>query len=148
MKLHHFLLIIHLISATIWVGGHLVLSIRYLPSALKQKDPAIILNYEKKFEVLGMSSLLLLIITGIMMAYDFGVSFDSWFSFSSGIEKVVSIKLLLLLFTFLLALIAQFSVIPNLSKHNINKMAVLIVSVTLIGVTMLILGSSVRYGGI
>ncbi|OXB11294.1 copper resistance protein CopD [Flavobacterium plurextorum] len=148
MKLHHFLLIIHLISATIWVGGHLVLSIRYLPSALKQKDPSIILNYEKKFEALGMSSLLLLIITGIMMAYDFGVSFDSWFSFSSGIEKVVSVKLLLLLFTFLLALIAQFSVIPNLSKHNINKMAVLIISVSLIGVTMLILGSSVRYGGI
>ncbi len=82
------------------------------------------------------------------MAYDFGVSFDSWFSFSSGIEKVVSVKLLLLLFTFLLALIAQFSIIPNLSKHNINKMAVLIISVTLIGVTMLILGSSIRYGGI
>lgn len=148
MKLHHFLLIIHLISATIWVGGHLVLSIRYLPLALKQKEPAIILNYEKKFEALGMSSLLLLIITGIIMAYDFGVSFDSWFSFSSGIEKVVSVKLLLLLFTFLLALIAQFSIIPNLSKHNINKMAVLIISVTLIGVTMLILGSSIRYGGI
>ena len=79
MTLHHFVLIIHLLSATIWVGGHLLLAICYLPTALKKKDPHIILSFEKKFEVLGMSSLALLIITGIWMAYDFGVTFKTWF---------------------------------------------------------------------
>jgi len=35
---HHFLLIIHLLAATVWIGGHLILSTRYLPEAIKTKD--------------------------------------------------------------------------------------------------------------
>lgn len=148
MTLHHLLLIIHLIAATIWIGGHLTLSIVFLPVALKQKEPLIILNFEKKFEPLGISSLIALVITGIWMAYDFGVSYESWFNFSSSIEKVVSIKLLLLLLTIILALYTQIYVIPNLSKYNLNKIAFSIISVTIIGLSMLILGSKIRYGGI
>ena len=148
MPLHHFILIIHLLAATVWVGGHLLLAICYLPTALKKKDPHIILNFERKFETLGMSSLVTLVITGIWMAYDFGVTIDTWFTFSGSFEKVVSAKLLLLFLTIICALVAQFRIIPNLNEFNIKKMAVLIITVTLIGVTMLILGSTLRYGGI
>ncbi|MDP5199876.1 copper resistance protein CopD [Flavobacterium sp. DG2-3] len=148
MTLHHYVLIIHLLAATIWVGGHLLLAICYLPTALKKKDPHIILNFEKRFEKLGMSSLALLIITGIWMAYDFGVTAETWFRFSSGFEKVVSIKLILLLCTFICAVIAQLYIIPKLNIYNIKNMAVIILTVTSIGVAMLILGSTLRYGGI
>lgn len=148
MTLHHFVLILHLLAAAVWVGGHLLLAICYLPTALKKKDPQIILNFEKKFEALGMSSLVILIASGTWMAYDFGVTFETWFSFSSGIEKVVSFKLLLLFLTFVCAFCAQFFVLPNLNETNISRMAVIIISVTTIAVTMLVLGSTIRYGGI
>lgn len=148
MTIHHLLLIIHLIAATIWIGGHLTLSIVFLPVALRQKEPQIILNFERKFEPLGISALIALVITGIWMAYDFGVSYESWFNFIGSLEKVVSIKLLLLMLTIILALYTQIYVIPNLNKYNINKIAFSIISVTLIGITMLILGSTIRYGGI
>lgn len=148
MTLHHLLLIIHLIAATIWIGGHLTLSIVFLPVALRQKEPSIILNFEKKFEPLGLSSLIALVITGIWMACDFGITYQSWFNFSGSFEKVVSIKLLLLLLTFILALYTQVYVIPNLNKYNMNKIAFSIISVTLISLTMLVLGSTIRYGGI
>lgn len=148
MGLHHVTLIFHLLAAAIWVGGHLLLSVCYLPAALKKKDPHIILDFEKKFETLGMSALVVLIITGIWMAYDFGVTFETWFSFSGGFEKVISIKLILLFLTFFCAVCAQFYIIPNLNETNIKKIAVIILSVTSIGITMLILGSTLRYGGI
>jgi len=148
MTLHHILLIIHLIAATIWIGGHLTLSIVFLPVALRKKEPLIILNFEKKFEPLGISSLIALIITGIWMAYDFGITYQSWFYFSGSLEKVVSIKLVLLMLTFVLALYTQIYVIPNLTKYNLNKIAFSIISVTVIGLSMLILGSTIRYGGI
>jgi putative copper export protein len=148
MALHHFILILHLIAATIWVGGHLTLCIIFLPEALRKKDPSIILKFERQFEPLGMSALLTLAVSGIWMAYDFGITLGTWFSFSGGFEKVVSIKLLLLFLTIICALIAQFRIIPNLNQYNLNKMAVLIITVTLIGVTMLILGSTFRYGGL
>ncbi|SFE01961.1 copper resistance protein CopD [Flavobacterium phragmitis] len=148
MTLHHFILTIHLLAATVWVGGHLLLSISYLPKALKKKDPKIILNFEKKFEILGMSSLALLIVTGIWMAYDFGVTIETWFDFSGGFETVISTKLVLLFCTFVCAICAQLYFIPNLDKYNIRIMAFIILTVTLIGVAMLVLGSTLRYGGI
>jgi putative copper export protein len=147
---HHVLLVVHLISATIWVGGHLILWITIMPKSLKRKNPDLIINFERQYEALGMSSLALLVTTGVWMTYQFGIPISDWFSFSSPMERVVSLKLTLLLCTVLFAISAQTRVIPKL-KYNPDKlpeMAVHITGVTLLGVTMLILGSFARYGGI
>ena len=147
---HHLLLIIHLISASIWVGGHLYIAIAILPKALSTKNCTALLLTEKRFEPIGITALLLLVITGVWMALQLGIKLDLWFSFSSPIERVTSTKLLLLLCTLLLAISAQTRVIPKLKTQpkKIIEMAAHIIAVTLIGVVMLILGSFVRYGGI
>ena len=150
MYTHQILLVLHLIAATIWVGGHLVLAIGYLPKALKRKDFSYIGNFEKTYEPIGMPSLAVLIITGILMAYDYNAGFSSWFSFATPIERVVSLKLTFLLTTVCFAISAQTRVLPKLRKGQLNKlpeMAVHIICVTLIGVLMVILGSLVRIGG-
>ena len=150
MYTHNILLVLHLIAATIWVGGHLVLAIGYLPKALKHKDFSYIGNFEKTYEPIGMPSLAVLIITGILMAYDYNAGFSSWFSFATPIERVVSLKLTFLLTTVCFAISAQTRVLPKLRKGQLNKlpeMAVHIICVTLIGVLMVILGSLVRIGG-
>ncbi len=145
---HHLLLIFHLLGASIWVGGHLILSIGILPEVLQKKSPEILLNFEKKYEKIGMPALIVMVISGIWMSYQLGVTFKDWFHFSSPIETVISLKLSLLLLTILFALSAQIFVLPKLSPKNLNLMAFHIISVTTIGVTMLVLGSFVRYGGI
>lgn len=147
---HHLLLIIHLICATVWVGGHLFIAIRILPKALRLKNCDELLAMEKSFEPIGMPALLLLVTTGIWMTLQFGIDWHQWFSFSNPIERVTSTKLLLLVSTLLLAVSAQTRVIPKL-KTNPNKlveMGIHIIAVTLIGVAMLVLGSFVRYGGV
>lgn len=151
MQLHHIYLIIHLLAATIWVGGHLVLAIGFLPKALKNNDFNYIDKFEKTYEPIGIPSLLLLVITGILMAYNFGATLGTWFSFTSTIETVVSLKIICLIATICLAISAQTRVLPQLHKGNIKKlpeMAVHIIAVTILGIAMLILGSFVRYGGI
>ncbi len=146
---HHLLLVIHLLSATIWVGGHLLLSIGYLPKALKEKDQNIILNFEKKYEPIGMTALILLVISGVLMAYKYGVNFQYWFQFKTPIEQVISAKLLLLLLTVIFALSAQIRVIPKLrnDSNKLPEMAFHILSVTTIGILMLVFGSFIRFGG-
>ena len=151
MYTHHLILILHLIAATIWVGGHLVLAIGYLPKALKRKDFSYIGNFEKTYEPIGMPSLAVLVITGILMAYDYNAGLSSWFSFATPIERVVSLKLICLLTSICFAISAQTRVLPKLPKGQLNKlseMAVHIICVTLIGVVMVVLGSLVRIGGI
>jgi len=145
---HQIYLIVHLIAATIWVGGHLLLSLRYLPEALKKRDVTSIKNFKDKFEPVGLPSLLILVITGVLMAYDYKVTFTQWFSFSNSIEKIVSIKLILLFTTVALAINAQLFVFPKLTAEKLKPVAFQIIVVTVLGVCMLILGSLVRIGGL
>ena len=92
----------------------MLLVFAYLPKALREKNQQIILEYEKKYEPVGMPALALLVITGIMMAYKYGVGVSNWFHFATPIEKVISVKLALLFITVFFALSAQFRVIPKL----------------------------------
>lgn len=147
---HHILLIVHLLAAAVWVGGHLYLVTCILPRVLKTKQPKSLLQFESSFEPLGIFALGLLVITGFWMTFQFGISFLDLFSFSHPVERVVSLKLILLILTVLLGLSAQFSIIPSLRKSpkKLNKMAIHAILVTLIGIALLILGSFVRYGGL
>ncbi|MGG5505239.1 MULTISPECIES: CopD family protein [unclassified Myroides] len=146
----HILLLFHLLSATIWVGGHLVLSIVVLPQVWKEKNIAMLFNFERRYEWLGMPALAILLLTGVRMAYVYNVKIATWFAFKTPIETVVSLKLLCLLSIVLFALSAQCYVLPRL-KINSKKLPLMtfhIIAVTLISILMLILGSFVRYGGI
>lgn len=144
---HHLLLILHLLGSAVWVGGHLVLALGILPEVLKKKDPEILLNFERKYEKIGIPALLIMVISGVWMAYQFGVGVSRWFHFADPIETVISIKLLLLFCTVLFALSANIFVLPKLSAAKLPLMALHIVSVTALGIAMLVLGSFVRYGG-
>lgn len=147
---HHLLLIIHILAATIWVGGHLYLIISILPGVLKSRNASKLLAFEKSFEPLGITALVLLVISGFWMMFQFGIKIGDIFSFATPIERVTSTKIILLITTVLFALSAQFRVIPSLRKSpkKLPEMAIHAVCVTLIGVAMLVLGTFVRYGGI
>ena len=145
---HHLLLIFHLLGACIWVGGHLVLAIGILPEVLKKKDPEILLNFERKYEKIGIPALLVMVITGVWMSYQFGVKFQDWFHFSNPLETAISIKILFLLITVMFAISANFFVLPKLSPKSLPLMAFHIICVTLLGVGFLLVGSFIRFGGI
>lgn len=146
--MHQVLLIVHLLGASIWVGGHLLLAISYLPKALKRKEPDIIKQFEQNYEKLGLPALAALVVTGVWMSFDYGVRPAHWFGFDSPIETVVSAKLLLLAVTVLLAIYTRLLVIPRLSDRNLSRLAWPIYAVTAGGISMLVLGTFVRFGGI
>ncbi|MCU0441835.1 MAG: CopD family protein [Bacteroidia bacterium] len=146
--MHQLLLIIHLVAATIWIGGHLILCLGILPRAIKTDNPNIILQFEKQFEPIGIPALLLLVISGILLSLQYDITISKWFTFTQSIEMVISYKLILLLIIFMLALHARFILIPKLTIENMYKLGWHIVLVTLLSVSMLVLGSSIRFGGI
>lgn len=140
------LIITHVLGATIWVGGHLLLAVRYLPEALRDKNLELIKAYEKKFEIIGFPALIIQVITGVWMAITFyQVNF---IDYSSAIAQAVGTKLILLLATILLAINVRFFVFPKLTPKNLWWLGLHIIAVTLIGICMLYLGVSIRFGGV
>ena len=146
--MHQVLLIIHLLAATVWVGGRLILLLIYVPKAKKSNSLEGISFFRKNFESIGMSALILLLITGVLLAFDYDVSIDKWFQFKGGIERIVSIKLLLFISTLILAISATKFIFPKLKNEPKPILYGFIVLVTGIAVMMVVLGSLVRIGGI
>jgi putative copper export protein len=145
---HQIVLIIHLLAATVWVGGHLILLLIYVPKAKKSNSLDGISFFRKNFENIGIPALILLLITGVLLAYDYDVSIDKWFQFKGGIERIVSIKLLLFISTLILAISATKFIFPRLKNQPKPILYVFIILVTSIAVIMLVLGSLIRVGGI
>lgn len=139
------LLILHTLGASVWVGGHLILAVTILPKALKLKDPEIISTFESMFERIGIPSLIIQVLTGLRLAMIF-MPVRDWFDFSNSISTLISIKIILLLLTVMLAVHARFFIIPKLDADKLSMLGWHIAGVTVIAVLMLLTGLSFRIG--
>ena len=142
----NYLLILHLLGAAIWTGGHLILALVILPKVLSSRNLDALLQFEKQFEKIGMPALAIQIITGLWMAHNILPNVSAWFAFDNDISILIGIKLILLLMTATVAMHARFWVVPRLSADNLNGFAVNIVLVTLLSVTFVVVGTLFRTG--
>lgn len=139
-------LLLHILAATIWTGGHIVLSVVVLPKVLRERSPARLLEFESVYEKIGMPALIIQVITGLFLAYRMLPDLGLWLDFSNPLTHPILLKLLLLSLTLCFALSARFRVIPNLSEKNLTTMAWHIVPVTIISILFVITGVSFRTG--
>lgn len=141
--MNKYLIILHVLAATVWVGGHLVLAFGILPSVLKDKDVDLLLGFETKYERVGIPALIILVVTGIYMAITY-LPIAQWFNFSNDLSRHISIKIILLGMTIAFAINARFRVIPKLTVNSLKLMAFHIISVTILAVLFLVTGLSFR----
>lgn len=140
-------LLIHILGATIWTGGHLVLALTVLPRALRARDPKVIQEFEAGYERLGMPALLVQIVTGLWLAYQYLPSPAAWFGFGSPVAVHIFVKLTLLALTLALAIHARLRVIPKLDADRLGVLAYHIVAVTILSVLFVVVGTGFRFGG-
>ncbi len=141
-------LILHVLGATIWAGGHLVLSLTVLPRALRNRDPQVLLDFEEGYEKIGMPALVVQVVTGLWLAHRLVPDVGDWLSFSTIAARYVAYKLILLLLTLLLALHARLRLIPNLTERNLPVLAGHVIGVTVLAVLFVLVGVGLRTGGL
>ncbi|ODC03896.1 copper resistance protein CopD [Terasakiispira papahanaumokuakeensis] len=140
------LLTLHLLAASIWTGGHIILSLIILPRVLKERSPERLLAFESAYEKIGMPALVVQIVTGLTLAYQMLPHIPSWFDMSIPIAHGIVAKLILLGLTVVFALDARLRVVPKLSPANLNDMAFHIIAVTIFSILFVIVGVSFRAG--
>lgn len=144
--MYSYVLLAHVLGATIWTGGHLVLASAVLPRALASRDPAILLAFESGFERIGMPALLVQVVTGAWMAHALRPDVIGWLSLADPISRLITLKLGLLLATVLVALDARLRIIPRLSARTLPALARRVVLVTALSVGFVVAGVSFRAG--
>lgn len=140
------LLLLHVLAATIWTGGHLVLATTILPRVLRERSPAELLRFESAYERIGIPALLIQVATGLWLAHRMVPEVGSWLAFDSPVARLVGVKLILLAITIGFALDARLRIIPNLSEHNLGALAWHVVPVTAVSVLFVVVGVSFRTG--
>jgi putative copper export protein len=138
------LVLLHVLGATIWAGGHLILSIAFLPKALKERKLNIILDFEKQYERVGIPALLLQMITGFWMATIY-VPISDWLSLSTPHHAYLWVKIGLLLCTIGFAIHARLFISPRLTIEKLPLLAFHIIVATVLAVSFVITGLSFRF---
>lgn len=141
-----FLLLLHVLAATIWTGGHLVLTLTVLPRVLKQKLPSELLRFESGYERIGIPALVIQVVTGLLLARALVPDMSQWFSFDNSVSRLIGIKLTLLALTVVFAIDARLRIVPKLSEDNLISLARRIIPVTVISVLFVVVGVSFRTG--
>ncbi len=139
-------LLLHVLGATIWTGGHLVLSHVVLPAALRERSPERLLDFEGRFERVGMPALLVQAITGLILVHHYLPNTGDWFAFTHPVSHVLATKLTLLVLTLALALHARLRLVPALTPETLPRLAMHIRLVTLLSVLFVAAGVALRAG--
>jgi len=141
-----FILLLHLLGATVWTGGHLILATVILPRALKHSDVEGIRNFENAYERIGIPALIVQIASGLWLAHRMLPDVSLWFQCDNPIARLILLKLSLLGLTALFAVDARLRIIPRLGPHNLHSLAWHIIPVTVTSVLFVVVGVSFRTG--
>lgn len=141
-------LFIHLLAATVWVGGHLVLAVSLLPEALAKRDAELVRGFERVYERIGLPAMALQVVTGLWLAWRLRPDIAVWADWADPVALTISLKLICLVLTIALALHARLVIIPRLDAARLPLLGLHIAAVTLLAVAFAWLGLSFRYGGV
>ena len=141
-----FVLLLHVLAATIWTGGHLLLALTVLPRVMREGSPSKLLEFESAFERIGIPALVVQVATGLGLAHRLVPEVGRWLAFDDPVARLVGVKILLLATTVGFALDARLRLIPRLSRRNLGALAWHIIPVTLVSVAFVVVGVAFRTG--
>ena len=144
--MYKYVLVLHILSATIWTGGHLVLALALLPKILRERSVADLLAFESAYEKWGMTALVIQVLSGLWLAHTLIPDMGSWFAADNFVTRLILLKLTLLALTLAVAMDARLRVIPRLSADTLPAMALRIRLITTLGVAFVIVGTTFRTG--
>lgn len=136
----------HLLGASVWTGGHLVLALSVLPRALRMRSIEEIVRFEQAYERVGVPALLVQVATGLWLAKRLVPEWSDWLSLAHPFSKGICVKLLLLLLTIGLALHARLRLLTHLTPERLPVLGVHIWMVTLLSVLFVLSGTAFRAG--
>jgi putative copper export protein len=146
--MHTAALLIHVLGACVWTGGHIVLCLVILPRALGAGDPTPLTEFDDRFEKLAVPALLAQVASGVWLAWIARPDPGSWLGFGDPLATHLTLKLLLLAATLGLAVdarvrLARAQLTP---RARLRAMSWHVVAVTVLALLLVVVGVGLRSG--
>jgi putative copper export protein len=150
VTLHSILLFFHLLGASIWFGGHVVLSFVVLPRARRREDPQALLSMLQGYWGLGLAALAVQAMTGPMLALRWVPRMSDWFRWQNSTQDHIASKVILLPVLLILTLLVRRKLWPRLAAGEtaaFKSAAKWLHTLTFISFLMLLTGLSLHTFG-
>ena len=141
------LIFVHMLGATVWTGGHLVLALVILPRARRAGDPRIVQEFEVGYERMAVPALLAQVATGVWLAVRAKPDDVAWSQLMTFPVSHIALKLLLLMGILALAVHAKLRVLPQLEAGLLGLYGRHVWAVTVLSVGLVALGVGLSTGG-
>ena len=119
---HTSLLFLHVLSASIWFGGYVVMFFIILPKAKRDGEPEVFIEFERSFQKIGFPALLAQLITGPILATRFLPDPLDWFKFQTPDQDHVASKIIFLFIIIVLVLRTRSNTVPRLRAGDPKAM--------------------------
>jgi putative copper export protein len=137
--------LLHVLAATAWVGGHIVLLTVVLPRALRDGDPQRVRDFEQGFGRVGLAALAVLVASGFWLAINAVADWGAFLSLPNPESRLVAVKLGLLVATVVVAAHGHRRVLPQLAPGRMRPFAIHACIATALAVLMLVVGVALRF---
>ncbi len=141
------ILFLHLLGATIWTGGHLVLSFAIVPRAVRAGDPAVMHDFGRGFMPLAMPALALQVLTGLWLALQVSPDWRDWLQLSDPVSAGIALKIALLVATMGIAMASHMGGHRHHGPAAVQRMARRARGMTALAVLFVATGAFLRTGG-
>lgn len=148
--MYSILILFHVIGASVWFGGLMVLSFSILPKAKRAQDPGAIASYMRHFLRVGYPALMIQTLTGPMIATRLVRSMADWFAWQDSTQDHIGSKLIMLPIIVIVTVQMQRKVLPRLESGEsaaIKSAAKYGHSLTFLAFLMLLMGISLHTYG-
>ncbi len=137
MDIYQILQTLHVLFATVWVGGFITLLMAY-GAELRRGTTNPLLDFERRYEKIGLPSLIFAAATGVAMLY---VGWGKW-------PMAAHIKMGFFVLLILTYLHARLRLIPRFKRgEDVGDLLFLhVAAVTVISVAFVVLGATMRFG--
>jgi putative copper export protein len=144
--LYKILVMLHLLGAATWIGGHVVLVRVVLPTAMRRRDANPVVEFERGFGRIGLGAMVVQLATGLWLATIWLGGWQHAFDMTVPSAPLVLTKLALMGATLALAGRAHHTLVPRLDGENLGPFAVHARIVLGLAVLLLVVGATVRLG--
>jgi putative copper export protein len=142
------LVMLHVLGAAVWIGGHAVVLAVVIPAARRSRDVGPVREFERAFGKLARASLGTQVLTGAILASPWIGGWGNVLSTPTPVSHLVLGKIALVAAIVGLAAHASRRMLPALTPATLGRFALHAWIVTVLSILLVVSGVSIRFGGI
>lgn len=143
---HHVLHIVHLLAATLWLGGLALLVLAWLPEMLRSRDPRLMWDALLRSRWVLLTALAVMLMSGFGLAWNWLPETRLWFTPELPLARLVLAKVALATLLLLLLAYLEMRVLARFAADRLGRLGLCLVLLVLLAVVASVLGTEFRYG--